>query len=289
MPTFDTPQPISVSLEIGVGDIQIAASDRADTVVEVRPTDPQKAADVHAAEQTRVEYANGRLTVKAPRSWKQYTFRGGGESVDVRIELPAGSEVAAESAIAAVRGTGRLGECRLRTGAGDIELDAAAPARLRTGAGDIIAGQVAGHAEVTTGTGAVSIAAVDGTAEIKNSNGDTRIGKITGDLRVNAANGSISIHQSGAAVAAKTAKGDISLGEVSSGDIVAETAFGKITIGIAGGVAAWLDLHTRFGNVRNELDAAGQPGPGEDAVEVRARTSYGDIAVARSDARDERA
>jgi hypothetical protein len=54
MPTFDTPEPISVSLEIGVGDIQIAASDRADTVVEVRPTDPRKAADVQAAEQTRV-------------------------------------------------------------------------------------------------------------------------------------------------------------------------------------------------------------------------------------------
>jgi hypothetical protein len=50
--------------------------------------------------------------------------------------------------------------------------------------------------------------------------------------------------------------------------------------------AAWLDLTTRFGNVHNDLDAAERPEPGEDAVEVRARTSYGDITVHRSFAND---
>jgi hypothetical protein len=48
------------------------------------------------------------------------------------------------------------------------------------------------------------------------------------------------------------------------------------------GVAAWLDLSTGYGNVRNDLDAAGRPAPGEDTVEVRARTSFGDITVSRS-------
>ena len=42
MPTFDTPEPITVTLELGVGDVRITASDRADTVVEVRPSDPAK-------------------------------------------------------------------------------------------------------------------------------------------------------------------------------------------------------------------------------------------------------
>src|SRR5262249_15902452 len=87
MPTFDTPQPISVNLELGVGDIRIAASDRDDTVVEVRPTDPGKKADVTAAEQTRVEYVDGRLLVKAPKGFRQYGRRGDGESIDVEIAL----------------------------------------------------------------------------------------------------------------------------------------------------------------------------------------------------------
>jgi hypothetical protein len=42
MPTFDTPAPISVSVDIGAGNIEIIASDRADTVVEVRPANPAK-------------------------------------------------------------------------------------------------------------------------------------------------------------------------------------------------------------------------------------------------------
>ena len=77
MPTFDTPAPISVVLEVGAADIHIEASQRTDTVVEVRPTDPSRKADVTAAEQTRVEYAAGQLLVKAPRRWKQFAFRGG--------------------------------------------------------------------------------------------------------------------------------------------------------------------------------------------------------------------
>ena len=284
MPVFDTPEPITVSIELGVGDIQIAATDRADTVVEVRPSDPAKEGDVAAAEQTRVEYAGGRLVIKAPKSWRQYTIRGGGESIDVRIELPAGSQVAGEASVAALRCTGRLGECRYKTSTGDISLDETGPVIVRTGAGDVWLERALGGAEVTTGTGAVRIGAVEGTAVIKNSSGDTSVGSVTGDARVRAADGSITVGTSRAAVAAKTAKGDIRLRDVAAGAVVAETAFGAIEVGIGDGVAAWLDLHTRFGHVRNDLDAAGRPEPGQAAAEVRAYTSFGDITVARSTA-----
>ena len=281
MPVFDTPEPISVSIEIGVGDIAIAASDRTDTVVEVRPSDPAKEGDVAAAEQTRVEYAGGRLVISAPKSWRQYTIRGGGESIDVRIDLPAGSDLAAEASVSSLRCTGRLGECRYKTSTGDVSLDEAAPVNVRTGAGDIWLERARGHAEVTTGTGSVRIGAVDGTAAIKNFSGDTSLDSVTGDARVRAANGSIMIGMSQAAVAAKTAKGDIRLLEVAGGTVVAETAFGAIDVGIGGGIAAWLDLHTRFGHVRNDLEASGQPETGQAAADVRAYTSFGDITVAR--------
>src|ERR1022692_350531 len=96
MPTFDTPEPISVTLELGVGDIRIVASDRTDTIVEVRPSDAAKKSDAAAAEKARVEYAGGRLVIKAPKGWRQWTPRGGGESIDVQIGLPAGSHVRGE-------------------------------------------------------------------------------------------------------------------------------------------------------------------------------------------------
>jgi hypothetical protein len=55
-----------------------------------------------------------------------------------------------------------------------------------------------------------------------------------------------------------------------------------VEIGACDGVAAWLELDTKFGNVQNDLVAAGRPEPDEDAVEVHARTSMGDITIHRS-------
>ena len=80
MPSFDTPGPILVTLEIGVGDVRIAASDRSDTNVVVRPSNPTRKSDLAAAEQTRVEFSDGRLLIKAPKGWRHFTPRGGGES-----------------------------------------------------------------------------------------------------------------------------------------------------------------------------------------------------------------
>ena len=95
MPTFDTPEPISVTVEFGVGDLRIVASDRTDTMVEVRPSDPAKKADVTAAEQTRVEYAGGRLLIKAPKNWRQ-------------LHLPRGRRVGRRAG----RAAGRLAAAR---------------------------------------------------------------------------------------------------------------------------------------------------------------------------------
>jgi hypothetical protein len=282
MPRYDSPEPIFVSLELGVGDIRIVASDRTDTVLEVRPSDPASQADVTAAEQTRVEFADGRLSVKAPRGWRRYTWRGRHESIDVEISLPAGSRLDGEADVAALSCTGRLGELRFKTGVGAIRLDQTGPVQVRTGYGDISVEQAVGRAEIATGSGAVEIGGVEGPATVKNSNGATWIGDIAGELLANAANGRIAVDRAQAAVQAKTANGDILVGAVARGQVVAETGFGKVDVGVVDGVPAWLELHTNFGNVRNDLDATDRPEPGEEAVEIRARTGYGDITIHRA-------
>jgi Putative adhesin len=282
MPTFETPQPISVSFEVGVGDIRIAASDRPDTTVEVRPSDPSKRADVIAAEQTKVDYAGGRLVVKAPRGWRQFRPWGGHDSIDVLIELPVDSHVEGQAGVAGLSCSGRLGECRYKTGVGDVHVEQAGPVHVRIGAGDVAVDRAFAKTDIATGSGTVRLGTVDGRAVVKNSNGGTWVGGVTGSLRVHAANGRIEVDQSHASVTAKTANGDIRIGGVRGGAVVAETAFGEIEIGIRDGIAAWLDLNTKFGNVQNDLDAADRPGARDEAVEVRAHTSYGDITVGRS-------
>jgi hypothetical protein len=123
MPTFDTPEPISLTVDLGVGDVRVVASDLADTVVEVEPSDPSKPGDVTASEQTSVEYANGVLQIKGPKGWKRFSFRGGGESVDVQIELPTGSRLRGQAGLAGLRCSGTLGESHYKTGGGDITLE----------------------------------------------------------------------------------------------------------------------------------------------------------------------
>lgn len=285
MTTFETPEPITITLEVGVGDVRVVAEGRTDTLVEVKPSNPSKKGDVAAAEQTQVEYAAGRLLVKAPKGWRRFAPWGGGGSIDVHIEVPEGSHIRGEAAVASLHCSGRLGECRYKTSVGDIYVEEAGPVELRTVAGNLTVDRAVDNGEFTAGSGDVAIGAIEGNAVVKNSNGGTWVGIITGSARVNSANGRVVVDRADAGVAAKTANGDIRLGEVARGEIVAETAYGSIDIRVRSGVPAWLDISTSFGTVRNELDDAERPETGEEAVEVRAQTSFGDVTVARTLAR----
>jgi len=280
MSHFETPQPISVVLELRVADVRVAASERADTIVEVRPSDSSKRDDVTAAEQTRVEYIDGTLVVKGPRRLREWSPFSDGGSVDVDIELPAGSDLNGHAAAGGFRCTGSLGRCELKSSAGEISVDRAERVKLTT-AGDIRVERVNGDAELTSATGAVRAGEIDGSVVIKNSNGDTWVGEVGGDLRVKAANGDIDVEHARGSVSAKSANGHIRVGSVDRGSLVAETANGRVEVGIAGGVAAWLDLHTHYGHVHNELDASEGPGAADEHVDVRARTGFGDITIRR--------
>lgn len=279
MPNFETPQPISVTLELGVADVRIAASDRTDTVVDVRPSDQADDSDVKAAQQVQVDYANGVLRVTGPK--RVFDFSKKTRSVDVTIELPSGSQLSAHLLMGDIRCAGRLGECRLKT-TGNIWLERTGPLRLHTGFGHINADGITGDAEISTGSGRIQIGEIDGAAEVKNSNGDTAIDTVTGDVRVRNANGAIAIERAGAGADVKTSNGGIRLGEVVRGSVVLGTAAGDLDIGIAEGTAAWLEVNTGFGRVHNQLENTAGPGKSDRTVEVRGRTSYGDITIHRS-------
>jgi DUF4097 and DUF4098 domain-containing protein YvlB len=263
MPVFDTPDPISVQIDLPVGDAWITASDRTDTVVEVRPRNASSKSDVSAAEQTAVEYAAGRLMIRAPKSWRRYGFFGTGPTVDLLIEVPTGSSVEAEASWAAFRCEGRLGECRFKTG-GTIRLDQTGALDIDTSHGEVAVEHVAGSARVKSSSGKVRLGEVDGTTEIKNSSGDCWIGASGGDVRVN------------------TAYGSVRIGDIARGSVDLQTNFGGIEVGVHRGTAAWLDLNSRNGRVHNALDTTDEPSPDDDKVEVRASTSWGDIMIRRA-------
>jgi DUF4097 and DUF4098 domain-containing protein YvlB len=288
MPTFETPEPILATLEVAAGDLRIAARDRTDTVVEVRPSDPSHEPDVRAAEQTRVQMTSDGLLVKTPRGGRsaltgqRLSLFGKPGSIDVTIDLPTGSRLHADVGVARLRCTGRLGECQAKTGAGEIDLETTGPVDLSTGAGGISAGVVSGSAEITTGTGRVRLTEIDGSAVVRNSNGETWIGAVTGNLQVSASNGGISVDRADGDVTARTANGSIRVGCISRGMTTLKTSAGEIEIGIAAGTAALVDAQTRMGNVRNGLAVTDGAEPADETAEVSARTAFGDIVIRRA-------
>jgi DUF4097 and DUF4098 domain-containing protein YvlB len=177
---------------------------------------------------------------------------------------------------------GRIGNSRFKTSVGDIDLDEAAAVEASTATGDVTVARATGHAEFGTGSGELRIREIDGTAVLKNSNGETRVGEVTGDLRVSVANGDILVDVAHAGVHAKTASGDIRIGEVMRDRVVLETAVGEIEVGIREGSAAWLELNSLTGSVRNTLSATDGPTGNTETVEVKAHTYTGDIVIRRA-------
>ena len=280
MPSFDTPEPISVTAHVYAGSIRFTAGDRLDTVVDVRPRDPEKDQDVRAADQTEVTYASGALTVRTPKA----NLLGRSGTVDVTVELPTGSSIDTTGAGANVIGEGRLGEVRVQTSAGDVRLDTTGPLQLKASHGSSTVERVDGTAEITSSTGNVRVGLVDGSAVLKNTHGTTTVGAVTGELRVSGANGGIDIARAEASVTGTTTNGHLRVAEVARGNVQLETSNGAIEIGIREGTAAWLDVNSNRGQVRNRLTPSEAPEQTEDSVTVRARTNWGNIDVLRAKA-----
>jgi hypothetical protein len=282
--SFETPQPIVLSIALSHGMVHLIASDRPDTVVALRPSDPGRTEDVEAARKTVVDLANGILAIKQPKpggvaapviGWK------GRGSVDLTIELPEGSSLRTDTGIADLRCGGLFGEVEIKTGVGSVRLDQAAGLRVRTSAGHVSVEEASGRADIVAG-GDVTIGAVGDDADVKNINGRTWIGRVDGNVRVKSANGDVSIGDAGGDVTVKTANGDIRLGRLARGSTSIETAAGTLEIGITPGTAAWIDANTRFGRIQNDLPPDDSPDQAAETVSVRARTAFGDVLITRS-------
>ena len=280
MPTYDTPTPIDLAIKLQVGAIEIIATDRDDTVVTVSPTNPAKAVDRRGAEETRVDVDGQRLIITGPRP--RISWIGPTESVDVKVELPAASRLTAEIGVGGVRAVGRLGATRIKSSMGRVDLDSTGDLWLRASHGKVTLGSVDGGLDATADHGQIKIGTVTGDAIVKASHGSLTVGESGGDVDAKLSYGDLEITRARGSVTAKTAYGAIDLGEVSSGSVQVESGFGEVTIGVRSGVAAWLDLSSKSGHVRNQLDGDSAPDPTEQTVAVRARTQFGNVTVRRA-------
>ncbi|RST07477.1 hypothetical protein EF910_07385 [Streptomyces sp. WAC07149] len=178
MQNFATTTAITTVLDIPAGAIRFIATDRADTTVEILPANAGKSRDVKAAEEATVELRDGVLYVNSPQ--KNEAFGASG-SVDVTVQLPAGSSVEAKTASARFTTTGRLGDVSLESAHGTVTLEEAAGARIALAAGDITVGRLTGSADIRSQKGDLTIGeATGGTVTLRTEHGDITVGAARG-------------------------------------------------------------------------------------------------------------
>jgi len=185
--------------------------------------------------------------------------------VHLRLGVPAGLSYNLSTGSAGVRIGVEADRTRVTSGSGDIVLDVAHDLTCTTGSGDVtVAELLGGGAKVISGSGDILIYSARCPVIAKAGSGDFVVR---------------ALHQ--ATLQARSGSGDISVPST-TGSVDLRSASGSVTVGVADGLPAWLDLHSVSGDVRIALEASTEPAAGEPYITVRARTASGQIAVYRA-------
>ena len=126
--------------------------------------------------------------------------------------------------------------------------------------GNVLGNRITGKATITTASGRLHVGELADGGVLNNSNGITVVGAARG-----AGQGPLRQRRhhrrGGGATTSRrrppTARSGCSTRCAAS--LTLETAMGEIEVGIHEGSAAWLDVKTKFGLVRNEMTASGAP------------------------------
>ncbi len=272
MPSFDTPGPIAATVVVAGAQVRVTASDRTDTVVLVEPIDPASQPDVKVANKTKIDFADGQLSVKTTVSGDK------NGSVVITIDLPAGSSLVAYLAHSTVHADGSLGECELHMASGRVQLDRITALQANIAGGEVTIGHIAGRASIDGAAFAMRIGEVKDTVKLSKSAGQTWIGHASADLELSSGHGGFDIDRADGSVTAETGDGAIRIGRLTGGQAELMNRSGNIEVGISEGTAR-VAANSKRGSVRNSVPSPENPDPSDNKVTVHASTRYGDIII----------
>jgi DUF4097 and DUF4098 domain-containing protein YvlB len=277
--TFSTPSPVSLRVELWQGSVDIRAEETDTTTVELIPGHGDPGAQ-DVIDSARVEQRGDEIVVLMPKL-KSGLFRRGAE-VEARIVVPTTSKAKVETASADVTTHGELGDVKAYSGSGEVRIEHAADVEVRTGSGDITVNAATGSFDSKSGSAEVSVGTINGNADIISGSGDVVMAEVLGTLKVKCGSGDVVLKSGGDGIDAMAGSGDLLIKRVDHGRVKAKTGSGDITIGVATGTAAYLDIMTVTGDVESELDGSDAPADTDRTVEISAQTGSGDVDLQRA-------
>ena len=176
----------------------------------------------------------------------------------VEVVLPEGAGVMVAAKSGDTRIEGRCGRARVRTGKGDLHAESVDLLEAGHGSGDIDVRDV-GELKVMGGAGDVTVDRIREGGNIRSGVGELTLRHVSGNLETSSGSGGVRV------------------GLFDGGTLTVRAASGDVTVGLPTGVPIWQDLQSMSGDVRADLQSAGQPVEGEAFITVRASTASGDI------------
>jgi hypothetical protein len=204
---------------------------------------------------------------------------------DLRIALPATSDVALRNLVGKVQGGALEGSLALDTGSSDVRIDSfSGHLRLDTGSGDVLLGTSRGETLVDTGSGDVVVRQLVGNASVDTGSGDVRIDKLAvGKLKLHTGSGDVTVRDGAAGqLIADTGSGAVKIVRVELEELIAGTGSGEVEVTSSLDHTRRITAKTGSGDVRvnagpaASFDVTAEQGSGELAVE------YGDAVLRRS-------
>lgn len=262
--SFDVAGParLRVGVPEGIVDVEVVDAPRVDVDV------TSLGRDSRALDSVRIE-ASERAGVLEVTVQAQFGLGGIRPSLRkvalrVRITCPAGTDLSVDSASTDVKGVGVLGAVEVKTASGDVIVQEVASLTTQSASGDVIAREVRGDVVTKTTSGDLVVRAVGGNLEVATVSGDAEVGAVGGDCRITAVSGDVHVESVGGRATVNAVSGDVELG-------------------IPPGRRLWLDVRSASGEVRCDLDDAGDATAGDESVwEIAVRTVSGDVHLARA-------
>jgi DUF4097 and DUF4098 domain-containing protein YvlB len=265
---FETHEPVELYVELAKGEVNVTASDTTATSVQV---------DGRDSERVEVSQDGRQISVIGPKG-NLGGFFGGEPAYTVTISLPTHSNTVLKTGSADITLDGTFGHGQVKSGSGDCRLDTFdGPLIVETGSGDVVLTRAGAELRVKSGSGDVDVAHAEGTLQVSTGSGDVEIGTTNSQAVVKTGSGDLEIGRAGDGVSMSTGSGDMKIGAATKGKFSAKGASGDVLIGIPAGIPVWTDVTTVSGSIHSDLRGAGQPEPGADYIELRAKTVSGDI------------